>query len=119
MFIPTPQIRYFLATFLGRVPLPPKEAMDRETEEDLKKHLELFPARHTHKMAELQWPYLRDLAAAGQFEDDMLPVVRDVYDAVEDDRKYRLLAYRSVEYTVTGPDSYERVVPVHAVHQVK
>lgn len=109
------QIRYFLATFLGRVPLPSKEAMDRETEEDVKKHLAVFPARHTHKMGDLQWPYLRDLAASGQFEDDMMPVVRDVYDAVEEDRRYRLLVYRSVEYTVTGPDSYERSLPVHQV----
>ncbi|KAK3913651.1 Flavin-containing monooxygenase FMO GS-OX1 [Frankliniella fusca] len=105
------QIRYFLSLFLGRVPLPPREQMEREEEEDLQKHLLKFPARHTHKMADLQWPYLRELAAAGSFEDDMWPVVQEVYDAVEDDRKHQLLVYRSIEYNVTGRDSYERVLP--------
>ena len=97
--------------WLGRIALPAKEQMEREEEEDMKKHIALFPARHTHKMGELQWDYLRDLATCGQFEDDMWPVVQPVYDAVEDDRKYLLLNYRSIEYCVTGRDSFQRVLP--------
>lgn len=106
------QIRYFLSAFLGRITLPTREEMEREEDEDMKKHLAQFPARHTHKMGDLQWEYLHDLAAAGQFDDDMWPVVRDVYDAVESDRKNLLLMYRNIEYTVTSRDSYERVLPL-------
>ncbi|XP_026289173.2 uncharacterized protein LOC113214118 [Frankliniella occidentalis] len=108
------QIRYFLSLFLGRVALPSKEQMEREEDADMQKHLLQFPARHTHKMGDLQWPYLHDLAAAGDFEDDMWPVVQEVYDAVEEDRKNLLTVYRSIEYNVTGRETYERVLPPSA-----
>lgn len=81
--------------------------MDEITERSLNEKCSAGMAmRHFHKLGPQQWRYNDDLADLSGVPH--LPIaVPSLYEAVFLDRKRNLTLYKTHNYRITGPDSFE------------
>ncbi|PAA55661.1 hypothetical protein BOX15_Mlig025579g2, partial [Macrostomum lignano] len=108
--VPFPQFhlqsKLIEAILLGQLKLP-DDAESTSLRDEAEKLASGVPARHLHLLGDDQWDYndqLADLAGCQR-----LPVVmRLIYDDVRLERKLRLVDFRQWDYSITGPDSFEK-----------
>lgn len=66
------------------------------------------PIKYFHKMGSHQWHYNDDLAREAGIS--RIPrAVPKIYDDVRSLRQSQLMHYKAASFTITGPDSYERL----------
>ncbi|CAM9811673.1 unnamed protein product [Lampetra planeri] len=100
------QVRFSLATLVGRVSLPSRGEMEEEARREREQRRAAgVPERRELVLGERQWGYMAELARLAGAP-HMAPCVREIYDDVAKRRSLDLLAYRSVNYEVTGPECW-------------
>uniref|UniRef100_S4RZF4 Flavin-containing monooxygenase n=1 Tax=Petromyzon marinus TaxID=7757 RepID=S4RZF4_PETMA len=98
------QARYALATLRDPALLPPRPEMDAEVRRELEAQRAAgVPERDCHLLGDRQWAYMAELARLlGTPEAAPSAAVRALFDAVRAHREANLLAYRSLNYGITG-----------------
>ncbi|XP_033755055.1 LOW QUALITY PROTEIN: flavin-containing monooxygenase FMO GS-OX5-like [Pecten maximus] len=100
------QVLFVIATLDGSMTLPGREEMDADTDKDFRNRLERgMPERHAHHMGTLQWRYNDEIADLAGFE-RIPPVVEELYDTVHVTRVKDIVHYKSLNYQLTGPNTY-------------
>ena len=103
------QVRFFLSTLEKTTVLPSSEEMELDTQRDFEARLqERLPIRHAHTLGPRQWAYNDMLADMGKFK-GIPPAVQLLYDEVHRERVKNLPNYKTLNYRITGYDSYEIV----------
>ncbi|XP_078725005.1 uncharacterized protein LOC144942123 isoform X2 [Lampetra fluviatilis] len=100
------QVRFSLATLVGRASLPSRGEMEEEARREREQRRAAgVPERRELVLGERQWGYMAELVRLAGAP-HMAPCVREIYDDVAKRRSLDLLAYRSVNYEVTGPECW-------------
>ena len=100
------QVLLVLAVLDGSHRLPPKEAMDADTEADFEKRLsEGLPRRHAHTMGTRQWAYNDEIAhmAGCQL---IQKAVKNLYDAVHETRVVNLVGYKQKNFELIDEEKF-------------
>lgn len=103
------QVLFVIASLDGTMKLPSRDEMDADTEKDFNSRLERgMPERHAHHMGTIQWRYNDEIADMAGFE--RIPaVVEELYDTVHITRVKDIVHYKSVNYELTGPNTYTTI----------
>ncbi|OWF48027.1 flavin-containing monooxygenase FMO GS-OX5-like [Mizuhopecten yessoensis] len=100
------QVLFVIAALDGTMTLPSRENMDEDTAKDFSSRLKRgMPERYAHTMGTMQWRYNDEIADLAGFE-RIPPVVEELYDTVHITRVKDIVHYKSVNYKLTGPNTY-------------
>ncbi|XP_060066421.1 uncharacterized protein LOC132546720 [Ylistrum balloti] len=103
------QVLFVISALDGTMNLPDCEEMEADTAKDFHSRLERgMPERYAHHMGTLQWRYNDEIADLAGFE-RIPPVVEELYDTVHITRVKDIVHYKSVNYKLTGPNTYETI----------
>ncbi|XP_033755721.1 LOW QUALITY PROTEIN: dimethylaniline monooxygenase [N-oxide-forming] 1-like [Pecten maximus] len=103
------QVLFVIATLDGTVELPVREEMDADTDKDFRSRLERGkPDRHAHHMGTLQWQYYNEFADLAGFE-RIPPVLALLYDTVLKTRAEDTINFKTINYKITGLNTYETI----------
>ena len=101
------QVRFVTAALDGTMPLPSREEMENDMQQDYEWRLSVgMPHRYAHEMAELQWRYNLELANLAGFS----PVpqsVQSLCDYVHATRVKELQVYKKRNYALVGGHSFK------------
>lgn len=103
------QSKVAVAALEGRAPLPSKEEMKRESDQEYQDLLDAGkPKTYYHFFGDedRQWRFNKELAEWAGFE-PLPPVMEKLNDYVMLERFNNLLGFNSIDYQVTGPDSFK------------
>ncbi|KAK3104812.1 hypothetical protein FSP39_010815 [Pinctada imbricata] len=103
------QSRVAVAVLDGTAPLPSKEEMRKESDDEYLRLLEEGkPLRYAHFFGDgdRQWRFNKELAAWAGIE-PLPPVMEKLNDFVMLERFNNLLGFNQMCYKITGPDSFE------------
>lgn len=103
------QSKVAVAALEGRAPLPSKEEMKRESDQEYQDLLDAGkPKTYYHFFGDedRQWRFNKELAEWAGIE-PLPPVMEKLNDYVMLERFNNLLGFNSIDYQVTGPDSFK------------
>ncbi|KAK3082870.1 hypothetical protein FSP39_007531 [Pinctada imbricata] len=95
----------------GRVRLPSKDAMLKDSDDDFQLRLkDGLKSTYAHHMGhgERQWDFNADLARMGGFN-PLPPVLRKLWYHIIDQKYTNIMRYTEVDYEITGENSYKNL----------
>ncbi|CAG0915132.1 unnamed protein product [Notodromas monacha] len=90
----------------GETKLPSIEEMNQDSEQELSRRLAMgWPEHYYHRMAELQWDYMDDLASLAGVE-SFSPVLKKLYQHVGGWRMIDLTSYKNRKYRLLNKEEF-------------
>ncbi|KAF7206755.1 uncharacterized protein [Nothobranchius furzeri] len=103
------QVQFALAVLDGSVPLPSREQMEKEVQQEQQEKLEKgVQWRHLLKLDQGQWEYCDTLAQLAGFP-PLQPVVRSLYEEVWRQRQNHPVNYRRNNYQLVSATRWELI----------
>ena len=101
------QVQWVLSVWAGQATLPSTECMIRHEEEVYQERLQQGMQPHIagHYLGSAQWDMIELMATLGGSE-PLAPVIKMLYEEVSRMRKYRLMEYKAINYTVLDKDKW-------------
>lgn len=100
------QAQYLLGVLEGRVKIPSPEQMQKEYEMEKKALLDQgIPLRHIMKLKERQWAYYDEIATAANIP-CLPPVIRKIYDHVNEMRDLDFTTYKNFQYRIIDSENF-------------
>ncbi|XP_066603057.1 uncharacterized protein [Prorops nasuta] len=100
------QAQYILAILEGRVNLPSPEQMREEYDAEKQSLLaQGIPERHINKFKERQWAYYDEIAAAASCP-SFPPVIKKIYDHVNEMRELDFGSYKNIQYRIVDSENF-------------
>ena len=107
---PNTQVRYLKQVLTGLSTLPSVTVMLQDTAQYAQQRLTAgAPARHLHKMGDLQWTYHENLTNAENLT-KLRPVIEKLYRHVTCTRKSNLMTYKTRHYNLVSDTTFEEHV---------
>ncbi|XP_015434732.1 PREDICTED: flavin-containing monooxygenase FMO GS-OX-like 3 [Dufourea novaeangliae] len=100
------QAQYILGILEARIKLPSTEQMYEEYETEKKTLLDQgIPLRHIIKLKERQWAYYDELAACANVP-SLPPVIKKIYDHVNQMRELDFTTYKNYQYHIIDDENF-------------